>query len=215
MLRRCEVRRAKGPDEAYTRGREIGRRRRYDGGRVGLPTRRRLGAMVRGAGLAERSSLSVIVGLALAAVALLGASLACGVAPTTTTAVVPQTTASMALGRTTTSSTQSTAASVDRRDPESVLRGYFSAWQNGDWEGQESFMAEQYGNLWPEPVGSLRIIELRRVEGSSSHCLYRVVFDITVKGRVVSMTTGRYDWSYDLNWDGHRQSWIITNYGEG
>ena len=76
-------------------------------------------------------------------------------------------------------------------------------------------MAEQYANLVPEPLESLRIIELSRVEGSSAHCLYRVVFDMTVKGRVASMTTGRYDWTYDLNWDGQRQSWIITNYGEG
>ena len=66
-----------------------------------------------------------------------------------------------------------------------------------------------------EPVEALRIIDLRRVEGSSSHCLCRVVFDITVKGRGASMTTGRYDWIYDLNWDGQRQSWIITIYGEG
>lgn len=190
--------------------------------------------MVKGTGLAERSRPSVIVGLALAAIALLGAGLACdaatssattATASTTTLAsasttlsptVVSQTTTSVALvPTTTTASTQATVAPVDRHDPESVLRGYFSAWQSGDWEEEDSFMAEQYANMQHEPVASLRIVELRLLEGSASHCLYDVVFDITVKGQGASMTTGRYDWTYDLNWDGQRQSWIITNYGEG
>jgi hypothetical protein len=182
--------------------------------------------MFRESCLAERSSLSVIAGVALAAVTLLGAGLACGGATTTTTTsaasttklsttVAPQTTTSTALTTTTSAFTQSTVAAVDRRDPESVLRGYFSAWQRGDWEVEASFMAEQYANLVPEPVKSLRIIELRRVEGSSSQCLYDVVFDITIEGQVVSMTSGRYEWTYDLKWDTQRQSWIITNYGEG
>ena len=113
------------------------------------------------------------------------------------------------------SSTQPPAASVDRHDPESVLRAYFSAWSSADWEGQKSFMAGQYANLEPEPAESLQIVDLRRAEGSASHCLYYVTFDFAPKGRVVSMESGRYDWSYDLNWDETRQSWLITNYGEG
>jgi hypothetical protein len=160
------------------------------------------------------SSSAVALGLVLVLVAILGAGLACGGATTLSTAVVPQTTA-VILDTTTTSSTQSTAASVDRHDPESVLRGYFSAWQSGDWERQVSFMAEQYARMVPEPVESLRIVELSRVEGSSSQCLYHAVFEIKVKGKGVSMTSGRYDWTYDLTWDGQRHSWIVVNYGEG
>jgi hypothetical protein len=170
--------------------------------------------MVTRACLTKRSSRAVALGLVLVLVVVIGASLACSGATTLSTAVVPQTTA-VILDTTTTSSTQSTAAFVDRHDPESVLRGYFSAWQSGDWEGQASFMAAQYANMAPEPVESVRIVELRRVEGSSSQCLYHAVFEITLKGKGVSMAGGRYDWTYDLKWDGQRQSWIITNYGEG
>jgi len=113
------------------------------------------------------------------------------------------------------SPTQSSVPSIDRHDPEAVLRGYFSEWRRGDWAGQASFMASQYAGMRPEPVESLRILELRRVEGSSSRCLYGVVFEITLKGHGISMASGRYGWSYELKWDAQRQSWIITNYGAG
>ena len=76
-------------------------------------------------------------------------------------------------------------------------------------------MSELFSNMAPEPVESLRIVDLRRAEVSPSHCLYYVTFDFVPKGEGVSMEAGRYDWSYDLNWDSQRQSWIITNYGEG
>jgi hypothetical protein len=109
----------------------------------------------------------------------------------------------------------SSASATDRHDPESVLRAYFAAWERGDWAGQKSFMDAQYANLVPEPVQSISIVSLQLAEKSSSHCLYRVSFDIAVEGNGVSMMNGRYDWSYDLNWDAQRQSWIITNYGEG
>jgi hypothetical protein len=190
--------------------------------------------MVRESCLGKRSRLVLTLGLALAGVALLGASLGCGVASTTATQAaastttlasvtttlstisIPETTTSLALAATTTvSATQPTLAILDRHDPESVLRAYFSAWQNGDWDGEASFMADMYAHMEPEPVKSLRIVDLRRVEGSPSQCLYAVTFDFVPKGDLISMEAGRYDWTYDLSWDEARQSWIITNYGEG
>jgi hypothetical protein len=124
-------------------------------------------------------------------------------------------TSGLAFVSTTVPATQQTLASVDRHDPESVLRAYFSAWQNADWEGEASFMAEMFAHMVPEPAKSLRIVDLRRVEGSASRCLYAVAFDFAPQGDVISMEAGRYDWTYDLNWDQGRQSWVITNYGEG
>lgn len=130
--------------------------------------------------------------------------------------VTTQTTTSLApVPATTVSTMRPTATSVDRHDPESVLRAYFSAWQNGDWEAEKSFMADMYAHMIDEPVRSLSIVDLRLAESSSTHCMYYVTFDFVPKGELISMESGRYNWSYDLDWDGQRQSWIITNYGEG
>ena len=188
--------------------------------------------MVRDTGHGKRNRFVVVAGLVLAGATLFGVGVGCGVAgtsavqagaskttlasPTTTlsTITIPQTTTSRDSAPTTAVSATPTVA-VDRHDPESVLRAYFSAWQNGDWEGEASFMAEMYAHMEPEPVKSLRLVDLRRVEGSSSHCLYAVTFDFVPKGDLISMEAGRHDWTYDLSWDEARQSWIITNYGEG
>jgi hypothetical protein len=111
--------------------------------------------------------------------------------------------------------TASTAQAVNARNPESVLRAYFAAWQRGDWARQESFMDAKYAGGIPEPVTSLRILTLRRVAKARTRYLYAVSFDIVAKGSGVSMTSGRYDWTYELAWDAARRSWIITNYGAG
>ncbi len=105
---------------------------------------------------------------------------------------------------------------VDRRDPEAVLRGYFAAWQRGDWSAQASFMDAKYARMDPEPVESLSVVEIAPLPGGSSgERSYRVVFEIKVKGHGVSMRSGRYDWTYYLTWDAARASWLITNYGAG
>ena len=116
------------------------------------------------------------------------------------------------------SQTKTSAAAlklVDRHDPETVLRAYFSAWEKGKWQEETLYMASLYSNLVPEPAKSLQIVDLKRLESSSSHCLFSVAFDFVPLGAPISMEAGRYTWTYDLNWDGQRQSWIITNYGEG
>lgn len=105
---------------------------------------------------------------------------------------------------------------VDRHDPQAVLRAYFAAWEQGNWSAQASFMDDKYAGMVPEPVASLHILQLVPLsEASSGERLYRVVFEIQVKGRGVSMRTGRYDWTYHLSWDAGRDSWLITNYGAG
>jgi hypothetical protein len=109
-----------------------------------------------------------------------------------------------------------TAISVDHKDPESVLRAYFKAWEQGDWSFQTSLMDEKYAQMVPEPLDSLRILELQPVPGSSSsERTYQVVFEIKVKGKGVSMQSGKYDWTYYLSWIEKRNSWLITNYGAG
>ena len=112
--------------------------------------------------------------------------------------------------------TTKVAVTVDRHSPESVLHAYFDAWDRSDWAGLNSFMDEKYGQIAPEPVDSIRIIEMQSIANSSStDRTYYVVFDIKVKGQGVSMHSGRYDWSYYLIWEPKRGSWIITNYGAG
>jgi hypothetical protein len=108
-----------------------------------------------------------------------------------------------------------TAISVDRNDPESVLRAHFDAWDRNDWSFRASMMDERYGHITPEPVEYVRLLELQPVPDSSSpDRTYQVVFEIKVKS-IGSMDSGRYHWTYTLSWDANRGSWLITNYGAG
>jgi hypothetical protein len=109
-----------------------------------------------------------------------------------------------------------TPVTVDRQDPESVLRAYFDAWERSDWSAQASFMDENYAGMEPEPVDLIRILQIQPVLSSSLiERTYHVIFEIQVKGQGVSMHNGRYDWSYYLTWDATRSSWLISNYGAG
>jgi hypothetical protein len=112
-----------------------------------------------------------------------------------------------------TTPTASPSASVDRSDPESVLRAYFAAWEAGDWAGQASFMDEGYAGMEPEPMESLRIVSLEMRDQNSMVCHFDVVFDAIVESDGVSMQDGSYPWGYELTWDAVRESWLITNYG--
>ena len=111
--------------------------------------------------------------------------------------------------------TSKAGATVDRHNPESVLRAYFEAWELGDTPVQLSFMDPKYAQMAPEPVDSLRILDLQFTSSSPTERTYRVKFEIIVKGKGVSMQSGRYNWSYTLTWEPKRDSWIITNYGAG
>ena len=106
---------------------------------------------------------------------------------------------------------------VDRRDPEAVLRAYFNAWSNNDAATQKSLMTEKYSNLAYEPVDSLRVLTIVPADGASpTKRVYAVSFEVTFKGgRSISMENGRYNWTYTLNWDATRNSWLISNYGAG
>jgi hypothetical protein len=112
--------------------------------------------------------------------------------------------------------TGKTAITVDRNNPESVLRAYFNAWEQSDWPLQASLMDEKYAQMVPEPVVSIRIREIRPIPSSSlTDQTYHVIFEIKVKGQGISMQSGQYDWNYYLMWDTKRSSWLITNYGAG
>ena len=112
--------------------------------------------------------------------------------------------------------TSKAAVIVDRHNPKSVLRAYFDAWERSDWSVQASLMDEKYAQMVPEPVDSIRILEIQPISSSSvTEQTYHVIFEIKVKGQGVSMQSGRYDWSYYLTWDAKRGSWLITNYGAG
>ncbi len=76
-------------------------------------------------------------------------------------------------------------------------------------------MDAKHPDMEPEPVESLRIAALRRLQQSASRCLFEVTLDITVKGRGVSMSSGRYLWSYELTTNEGEESWLINNYGAG
>jgi len=112
--------------------------------------------------------------------------------------------------------TSSVPVAVDRHNPESVLRAYFDAWVRSDWSVQLSLMDEKYGQMAPEPVDSINILEIQPISSSSlTYQTYHVIFEIKVKGQGISMQSGRYDWSYYLTWNPKRDSWLITNYGTG
>ena len=112
--------------------------------------------------------------------------------------------------------TSKTADTIDRHNPESVLRAYFDTWERSDWSVQASLMDEKYAQMVPEPVESIRILEIQPISSSSlTEQTYHVIFEIKVKGQGVSMQSGRYDWNYYLTWDAERSSWLITNYGAG
>ncbi len=113
------------------------------------------------------------------------------------------------------SSTDQAGILVDNNNPESVLRAYFTAWEEGDWSLQASLMDEKYAQMVPEPVDSIRIVEIKAIPSSASERAYQVVFEIQVKGKGVSMQSGEYHWTYYLSWDEKRNSWLITNYGAG
>jgi hypothetical protein len=137
----------------------------------------------------------MVVVIAVTAIVLLG----CGSAPTTSSGATSPT----------------PSPSVDRTDPEAVLRAYFAAWQGGDWARQASFMDKRYANMEPEPLRSLRVVSLALRDKSSKVSVFDVVFEITVKGDGVSMQDGSYRWSYELTWNAQEKSWLITNYGFG
>jgi hypothetical protein len=133
-------------------------------------------------------------------------------APALTTTQVPQPPATSVL------STQAATVpvTVDRRNPESVLRAYFDAWERSDWSGQLSMMDANYAQMAPEPVDSISILEIQPIPSSSlTERTYHVIFEIKVKGQGISMHNGRYEWGYYLTWDAKRGSWLITNYGAG
>ncbi len=110
------------------------------------------------------------------------------------------------------SSTASPTPTVDRTDPESVLRAYYAAWERGDWAAMSSFMDEKYG-IMPEPLESLRIVGLTQRWKSQTRCVYDVGFEIRVGPDWESMSSGGYEWTYTLGWDAAGQSWLITDYG--
>jgi hypothetical protein len=120
----------------------------------------------------------------------------------------------LSAGCTNSTNTSKTADTIDRHNPESVLRAYFDAWQRSDWSVQASLMDEKYAQMAPEPVDLIRILEIQPVLSSLlTERTYRVIFEIQVKGQGVSMQSGQYGWSYYLTWDAKRSSWLITNYG--
>jgi hypothetical protein len=77
-------------------------------------------------------------------------------------------------------------------------------------------MDKKFERMVPEPVESIKLLEVSPLKGSSAtHTVYRVVFEIKVKEEGISMESGRYDWTYELTWDPQRASWLISDYGSG
>ena len=110
-----------------------------------------------------------------------------------------------------------TVPSVDRHNPEAVLRAYFDAWANNDHDTQTSFMSPKYNQLANEPVESLRVLSIAPADkGSATTRVFSVSFEVKLKGgQSVSMQDGRYVWTYTLQWDERHDSWVISNYGAG
>jgi hypothetical protein len=107
----------------------------------------------------------------------------------------------------------SRTATVDRYDPEALLRAYFDAWGRGDWSAEASFMDAKFAGMAPEPVDAIRILEIYALKTSSTWRAYQVTFEIKVKSDGVSMQSGKYNWNYYLTWNAKHASWLISDYG--
>src|SRR5438105_2887369 len=107
----------------------------------------------------------------------------------------------------------SSSLTVDRRNPDSVLRAYFAAWSRNDTATEKSFMTSNYAKTtwYPEPVDSVTVPSIRLLDEKSARLwssgspdtarVYLVDFDYRPKGRGFSMERGRYRWTYTLTWD--------------
>jgi hypothetical protein len=103
---------------------------------------------------------------------------------------------------------------VDRHDPESVIRAYFDAWERSDSLAMASVLSSKYGRSFMfEPMVSLEILEIELIsDASPTERSYSVLYDVQWKNREDTNPTR---WSFHLTWDANRDSWTITNYGAG
>lgn len=118
-------------------------------------------------------------------------------------------------------------ATIDRHNPEAVVRAYFAAWNRNDISAQKSFMVSSYANAnwYMEPVDTVTVVSVQLLdekiarlwsEGDAKTTrVYLIVFDYKPRGRGLSMERGRYTWTYVLTWDAGRDSWLVSNYGAG
>jgi hypothetical protein len=103
---------------------------------------------------------------------------------------------------------------VDRHDPESVIRAYFDALLRSDSSALASVLSSKFGlNFIFESVESIEILEIELISDvSPTERVYSVLHDIQWKNRE---DTNPSRWKFHLIWDADRDSWIITNYGNG
>jgi hypothetical protein len=103
---------------------------------------------------------------------------------------------------------------VDRHDPESVIRAYFDALLRSDSSALASVLSSKFGrNFIFESVESIEILEIELISDvSPTERVYSVLHDIQWKNREDNNPSR---WKFHLIWDADRDSWIITNYGNG
>lgn len=101
----------------------------------------------------------------------------------------------------------------DRHDPESVIRAFFDAWERKDANALASILMYKRGDTVFEPTDSIKIQEIKLVSSSPTERVYKVIFEVKIKGEGITMHSGKYGWKYYLTWDANRDSWLITNYG--
>lgn len=105
--------------------------------------------------------------------------------------------------------------SVDPNNPEAIVNAYFEDWRRGDWSEQKSLMDQKYKTMSPEPMESITVDSLKLISSSDTKRIYAVSFDVQTNGQGASMSTGHYDWTYELTWNTQEKRWVITNYGAG
>ena len=119
------------------------------------------------------------------------------------------------------------SATIDRHNPEAVVRAYFDAWNRNDISAQKSFMVSTYANAnwYTESADTVTVVSVQLLDEKTAGLwlagdvntirMYLIVFDYNPHGRGLSMERGRYNWTYVLTWDAGRDSWLISNYGAG
>ncbi|MEK6750742.1 MAG: hypothetical protein AABZ00_00640 [Chloroflexota bacterium] len=107
---------------------------------------------------------------------------------------------------------------VDRHDPESMIRAYFDALVRQDSIAMASVDGWGYSqkHSFTYPIESVRILKITLISDAVPNQRdYRVLFDVQIKEGQdgLDLPSGVYQWAFTLTWDANRDSWLVRYTG--
>ena len=107
---------------------------------------------------------------------------------------------------------------IDRHDPESMIRAWFDALVRQDSIAMASVdgwrYSEKYGFTYP--IESVRILKITLISDAVPNQRdYRVLFDVQIKKGQDGhdLPSGVYEWAFTVTWDANRDSWLVRYTG--